>query len=320
MVRAAGEARVADPVTSFRHEALLYGGQSEFLAVALAFIQAGTAADENVMVAVCGEKIDLLRSELGPDGEHVNFADVTDVGRNPATMIPLWSDFLERNARNGRPCRGISEPAWPERSDAALVECGNHEALVNVAFGEGRAWSLLCSFDAARLGAHVIDDARATHPFLQNGSAQVSNDDYDSSLRGWLGSDEPLTPSPPSTQRMVFGASSLSEVRTKVTDYASAAGLAPTRVVDFVLAVNELVGNSVRHGGGFGELRLWAESDTVLGEVSDTGSISDPLAGRRRPAPEQAGGRGLWIANQVCDLVQIRSGPEATVVRVHMAR
>jgi anti-sigma regulatory factor (Ser/Thr protein kinase) len=119
---------------------------------------------------------------------------------------------------------------------------------------------------------------------------------------------------------MVFGPSSLSEVRSAVTEYASAAGLTPARVADFVLAVNELVGNSVRHGGGEGELRLWTDEVTLLGEVSDTGSITDPLAGRRRPAPEQAGGRGLWIVNQVCDLVQIRSGPGATVVRVHMVR
>jgi anti-sigma regulatory factor (Ser/Thr protein kinase) len=318
-VRAAGQLRTVD-ATTFRHKALLYDGSSAFVAAALAFIQAGRAADENIMVAVGREKIDLLRSRLGRHAESVRFADVTDVGRNPAMMIPLWSDFLERNEGNGRPCRGITEPAWPERSDAALVECRNHEALVNVAFAEGPTWCLLCSFDAERLDGQVIADARATHPFLHDGSEPVSNDDYDPSLRGWLGSDEPLSPSPSSTQRMVFGPSSLGEVRSAATDFATTAGLAPTRIADFVLAVNELVGNSVRHAGGEGELLLWTEGDIVLGQVSDTGSITDPLAGRRRPAPEQAGGRGLWIANQVCDLVQIRSEPGATVVRVHMAR
>jgi anti-sigma regulatory factor (Ser/Thr protein kinase) len=315
---AAGQARTAAP--SFRHEALLYDGALDFMFVALDFIRAGQAAGENVMVAVCREKIDLLRSRLDGDAERVSFVDVTDVGRNPATLIPLWSDFLERNASSGRPGRGVSEPAWPERSDAALVECGNHEALVNVAFGEGPTWSLLCSFDAQRLGEHVIADVRATHPFLQNGSEPISNDDYDPSLRGWLGSDEPLTPWPSSTRQMVFGPTSLSAVRSTVTDYASAAGLTPARITDFVLAVNELVGNSVRHGGGGGELRLWIDDETLLGEVSDTGSITDPLAGRRRPDPEQAGGRGLWITNQVCDLVQIRSAPGSTVVRLHMTR
>jgi anti-sigma regulatory factor (Ser/Thr protein kinase) len=35
------------------------------------------------------------------------------------------------------------------------------------------------------------------------------------------------------------------------------------------------------------------------------------------PPIEQYGGRGLWIVNQLCDLVQIRSAPSGTVVRVH---
>ena len=105
-----------------------------------------------------------------------------------------------------------------------------------------------------------------------------------------------------------------------VHDHASAAGVSAARTADFVLAINELVGNSVRHGGGGGELRLWREGDFVVGEVSDRGTITDPLAGRRRPTPDQDSGRGLWIANQVCDLVEIRSEPGATVVRAHVGR
>jgi hypothetical protein len=32
------------------------------------------------------------------------------------------------------------------------------------------------------------------------------------------------------------------------------------------------------------------------------------------------GGFGVWLANQVCDLVQIRSVAAGTVVRLHMRR
>ena len=32
------------------------------------------------------------------------------------------------------------------------------------------------------------------------------------------------------------------------------------------------------------------------------------------------GGRGVWLANQLCDLVQIRSGAAGTVVRLHARR
>ena len=54
--------------------------------------------------------------------------------------------------------------------------------------------------------------------------------------------------------------------------------------------------------------------------MRDDGSFDEPLAGRVRPMPAQMGGYGLWVANQVCDLVQIRSLPGGSAVRLHMRR
>ena len=87
-----------------------------------------------------------------------------------------------------------------------------------------------------------------------------------------------------------------------------------------MLAVNEILTNSVRHGGGTGVLRIWQDDETLVCEVRDGGRIDDPLADRRRPRPDQTGGRGLWIANQLCDLVQLRSLADGSVVRVSMRR
>ena len=53
-------------------------------------------------------------------------------------------------------------------------------------------------------------------------------------------------------------------------------------------------------------------------EVRDAGRIENPMAGRERPPPERDGGRGLWMVNQLCDLVQLRSFPDGVTVRVHM--
>ena len=64
-------------------------------------------------------------------------------------------------------------------------------------------------------------------------------------------------------------------------------------------------------------LRVWAEDGSLVCEVTDEGVIADPLVGRRRPVLDRAGGRGLWIANQLCDLVQVRSGAAGTTVRLH---
>ena len=85
-----------------------------------------------------------------------------------------------------------------------------------------------------------------------------------------------------------------------------------------MLSVSEVASNSVRHGGGSGLLRVWCERAALFCEVHDQGKIDHPLAGRVIPADGQPYGRGLWIANQLCDLVQIRSSAAGTVVRMQM--
>jgi hypothetical protein len=65
-------------------------------------------------------------------------------------------------------------------------------------------------------------------------------------------------------------------------------------------------------------VRGWAQDDEVIFEVRDGGSISEPMVGRVRPDLGRHDGRGLWIANHFCDLVQIRSSQEGTVVRCHL--
>ena len=85
------------------------------------------------------------------------------------------------------------------------------------------------------------------------------------------------------------------------------------------MIVNELATNSLLHGGGGGTLRLWQEGAKLVCEVRDAGVIVEPLVGRRRPSPSAQGGAGLWIINQLCDLVQIRSAVGfGTVVRAYL--
>jgi anti-sigma regulatory factor (Ser/Thr protein kinase) len=116
-----------------------------------------------------------------------------------------------------------------------------------------------------------------------------------------------------------FDRKKLARARELIADEADKANLSSGRSTDLVIAVNELVTNSIRHGGGGGKLRVWREDNALVVEVRDSGRIEEPLAGRIRPAPLAAGGRGLWMVNQLCDLVQIRSGPEGTDVRLRMS-
>jgi anti-sigma regulatory factor (Ser/Thr protein kinase) len=128
---------------------------------------------------------------------------------------------------------------------------------------------------------------------------------------------EPLPEPPVAPHELAFRAGPLDALRNLVSEQGREAGLGPTRTGELVLAVHELATNSLRHGGGEGVLRLWQEGETVVCEVRDAGRLDQPLAGRERPALGRTGGRGLWLVNQLCDLVQIRSLPTGTVIRLH---
>jgi anti-sigma regulatory factor (Ser/Thr protein kinase) len=303
---------------AFRHEALLYAGLDEFTETTAAFIRGGLEADEPVLVVVAGEKIELLRSELGDDASRVQFADMADIGSNPARIIPAWYDFVGEHVEAGTRLRGIGEPIFPERSPEALVECQRHESLLNLAFDEGRAWWLLCPYDTSALDQAVVDEAMASHPYVWaegDHATSTTYRDLDTIAKPF---DHELTEPTVAVRDLPFGVGQLDAVRRAVAREAREHGLSRRRIADLILAVNEVATNSVRHGGGHGTLRTWRESDRVVFEVRDGGLIDKPLAGRQRPVAGQEGGFGMWLVYQLCDLVQVRSFPEGSVVRIHM--
>jgi anti-sigma regulatory factor (Ser/Thr protein kinase) len=119
---------------------------------------------------------------------------------------------------------------------------------------------------------------------------------------------------------ITFTREHLTAIRRIVGNEAESAALEASRARDLVLAVNELTTNSVYHGGGLGTLRIWHEPQALICEVHDGGLIEEPLVGRERPRVDSLTGRGLWLVNQVCDLVQIRTSPRGSTIRVHMQR
>jgi anti-sigma regulatory factor (Ser/Thr protein kinase) len=301
----------------FRHEALIYGDDYEFLAAAHPFIADALAGAEPVLVAVAAERARSLKGSLGGDAGEAHFADMETLGRNPARLIPAWRRFLNEHAQDGRSARILSEAAWPGRNPAELSECSRYESLLQVAFGEGQAWRLLCGYDARAMPDEVIETVRATHPFIRDGAMTTLNHAHvDHRVARPFDGVLPEPPRPPEELRFTRG--SLYELREFVVRSASAASIGAERRENLQLAVNELASNSVTHGGGEGRLRVWTELGALVCEVSDSGHIEEPLVGRVRPGTDQTSGRGLWLANHLCDLVQIRSSPRGTVVRVHM--
>jgi anti-sigma regulatory factor (Ser/Thr protein kinase) len=299
----------------YRHEALLYSGRAEYLSATKTFIRRAVNAGEPILVVVGREKIDLLRRELGAQAGRVTFADMALVGDNPGRIIAYWQAFVADNA-DASQLWGIGEPVYPGRSPTELAECQLHEALLNVAFDAATPFWLLCPYDLEALAGDVIDAARRSHPFVAQGNdrracrdfRQMDTDDP---------FDRPVPPRPDAAAAMSFEPGDLRGLRSFVGEQAGQAGLDSGAASSVVLSVSEIASNSLRHGGGRGELYAWTEDGSFVCEVRDQGHITSPLAGRLRPALGAENGAGLWLANQLCDLVQIFSSSRGTVIRVY---
>jgi anti-sigma regulatory factor (Ser/Thr protein kinase) len=302
----------------FHHQAVFYSGLADLVDFVVPFVRDGLDAGEQVLVAQPSDRLDAVRRALGPDAGAVRFLDLAVVGRNPARIIPAWRDFVGEQPP-GRPVRGVGEPVWSGRRQEELAECRLHEALLNVAFDDGPAWQLLCPYDVAGLPPDVVEDARRTHPYAGPWPGRTSAA-YDG-VQEALGEFSRPLPAPPEDATAVpFRVDDLAGLRQLVRRLGEAAGLSEDAADDLVLAAHELATNSILHGGGSGVLHGWQTADALVVQLSDRGVIADPMVGREASASFEESGRGLWIANQLCDLVQVRSCDRGTAVRLHAWR
>jgi anti-sigma regulatory factor (Ser/Thr protein kinase) len=297
---------------AFRHEAALYRDLAEYQSAVLGFVRDGLARSEPVLVAVPGPAAGAIRGGLNGQAADVAFTDMTQLGRNPGRIMSAIWDFVDRHA--GQPVRFVGEPIWPGRSAAEICEAITHEAMINLAFAAVPI-ALMCPYDIGRLGPAVTASAARTHPVIRTADETRPSSDYAADEQVRDGVAQPLPRPPGGAQRLAY-TTGLRSIRGAVADYAQRAGLHGDRLADLVIAVSEVAANTLRHTPGGGTVSLWRAGGEVICQVGDRGWIADPLAGRRRPLGP--GGLGLWVVNQVCDLVELRTGQDGTTVRMHM--
>lgn len=308
------------PRAGAEHEAFFYRGTDEFVNSTSAYAREGLSRGDRVCIAVVPARIRMLKRVLGADADRVMFIDLADLGRNPARITAAWQKLAGETQRACRRLRGVGEPIWPGRSEAEIAEWHLHEGLINLAFSTGPRWLLRCSYDEEALDPSVIDQARRNHPLLGYASHRHASDSYAASEPFNL-FGAPL----PEPDKVLAGVEFRSEcdlpsVHAIVTQEAHNVGMARERAGEFALAVYAASTNSLRHGGGPSRMRMWEESGNLVCEIGDRGQIRQPLVGHIRPEPTtQGSGRGLWLINQLCDLVQLRSGRHGTTVRLHMS-
>ncbi|GGK33445.1 hypothetical protein GCM10010124_27720 [Pilimelia terevasa] len=113
-----------------------------------------------------------------------------------------------------------------------------------------------------------------------------------------------------------FTADAVGAVRHEVEAVSRRHGLDAEALDDWVTAVNELMVNAVRHGGGAGHVTLRL-ADRLTCRVRDRGAgfAAAPYLDRAtRPVVSPTGGMGLWIVRQMAEVVSLDSDADGTTV------
>jgi anti-sigma regulatory factor (Ser/Thr protein kinase) len=298
---------------ALEHPAFVYRSLDEFIAYAVPFVRQGVAEGEPVFGVVGQAELEALRSEVGMNGARLE--DTNTWHPVPATRLRAFHRYvtgsLERGAER---VRLIDEPLWPDRPPGSALEWARYESVLNDVLAPFPV-TLVCTYDGSRLRPEVVADARRTHPVVStNGTTGPSADfeDPSSLLARWTAR---LTPVPDGAESMLppFDPA---PARAFVRERAGRAGVAEPRSMDLALAASEILANAAAHGAGPTAFRTWVDGDHLVCQIDDAGAgLADPFAGYRPPGTEQRSGRGLWLARQVVDLMQIAPGPGGTSVR-----
>lgn len=297
---------------AFAHEARLYRSAGELERGVCRLVEDGLRAGGALLVLAPGARLRAHRAVVRAAPDRVTLQDMTGIGLNPARIIPTLLDWIDRAPS---PARIVCEPLWEGRSSAEIVEVLRHEALVESALCSAKA-EMLCVYQETALPPCARASLERSHHTLRAGGGRAR----ERGTRPHPASDvlgrAPLEP-PCEPVEEVPVTRDLRRMRRQVKASAAVSALAPERRSDFVLAVNEAATNALQYGGPPRALRLWCRGRTVVGEVVGRGRIEDPLVGRRRPASSAIRGRGLWMVNQLCDLVELRSSRSRTTLRMH---
>jgi anti-sigma regulatory factor (Ser/Thr protein kinase) len=300
----------------FRHDALFYDSAEELATVAAPFLLEGLAAGDGAVIAAGPEATDALCEAVGDDPLVLVLERHALYRSRTPTAITTFRGLSEQ-AGHGRRVRVVGEVDFGTTA-ADWHEWQRYEAVINSAFAAAPLWGL-CVISTA-LPEPLLATARHTHPHLVSAEGRTANPDYvepAAYLADLPIPDEPLERTPPA-----FAADDVTDfvgLRRTVRRLLSSVDGPEDVVEDFLLAVDEMTSNGIRHGRRPVGLRLWTAPGTLVCTIRDAGGgPADPFAGYgpAHGADLSAGGMGLWLARQLCDHVALRRGTHGSSVRL----
>jgi anti-sigma regulatory factor (Ser/Thr protein kinase) len=302
-----------------QHPALLYATEDEFLECMVPYITQGIDRGEPVFIAVSAGPLAGLREAVGSDASGVALEDTRVWYPDPTTRLRALHDLVTTELSAGASAvRLACEPVWPSGDPDLEREWQRYESVLNEVLAPFPV-TLVCTYDTSSIDPSIAAVARRTHPVVREGEEGVSPDFEAPAefLRRW---NVELAP-PPADADVMSDPSDLAATRRFLLEQSMRVGLGRDRTSDLCVAANEVLTNAVVHGRGPTSLLAWTEGTVLVCQIDDHGpGIDDPVAGYRPPPTTAEHGRGLWLARQLVDLIQIVPGPDGTSVRLRTGR
>lgn len=301
-----------DAPGSFVHRALVSHDQDELLEHLTAFAREGVAAGEETTVLAPLRRLSAVRDALGPDAP-VRWIPGDLDGMRMGTAFDDIRRHLDARAGAGR-LRFAADWDLAGRSPSERRAFMRWECAATAILSRAAA-TVLCCHDAN--DPEVAADARATHPEVwgeQGWSADPAYRPPAAHLRD-LPAPSPL----PGDPMPLLDPWDLAPLRERIAAVGSEAGVDTGVLADFEIAANEVAANALWHASGTRDVRVGIADGALVCEVRDSGPGLDPLTAYAPPAAGGSGGRGLWIAHQLADVVQVIPEDGGTRVRLEVA-
>lgn len=303
----------ADP---FRHLAINYRDVDGLVATLAPVLEAALGRGDLVLAVVDDPVREAVTRHLGAAAGDVVFGEPAQpYTYSGQTTAARRASALREMTSGGRAALILSDSATVGGPDAwSIVDASSNLAL------RGLPVTLLCLCDATRAVADAERFLYWNHPELYVGSTASPNPRYRTPETVLTAVPAPPAPELDAPEHVTAfeGVAALRGVRREAHHRGEEAGLDEDQVDGLVLAVGELVSNSIEHGPGHGTLSWWTRPGRLVAQISDPGRMTTTTPGLRCPETRSVRGRGVWLARQLSDVLHLWTGPDGTHVRLEI--
>lgn len=310
----------------YSHEALLASSIEDLVGGTAAWLRTGLEVGEDAVVIGDRGQGSALADAVGDF--RVMVLDQADVYGKPVKTLGFMGDFVrDRVAAGSRRVRMVGAVDFGATAESG-EDWQQYEAVCNAVLAELPLWSV-CVYDTHRLSAPHVETAALTHPLLRSPTGMTTASPSYADPREVLAVRRVNTPAPTAAARYsITGSHQLAGLRAWLRQQLarhlpSGGGSREQRQDDFVLAVDEVATNALRHGRPPVHLGIRVDPDQLTCTVTDQGAgLTDPLVGWTVPNHPAAStsGRGLWLARHLCDRVTPVHAPEGFSIRLQLNR